>query len=256
MNKYFYLVKIQFIGFRFCGWQMQSNGKTIQLMIEKTISYILKHQNFKVLGAGRTDAKVSANEYAFELFLPESIVPANFLESLNKYLPPDIRALEVTEVSDQFNIMGDAKIKEYLYLFTHGEKPHPFSAPFMVHFQDNLDVELMKGAAKIFEGTHDFTEYCHKPSEHTILRRCIDRSEIVENDIYTANFFPANSWVYRVEGKGFLRHQIRLMMGALVRVGAGEWSLQDIENSLNGSSLGERDYIAPSSGLMLKKISF
>ena len=67
MNKYFYLIKIQYCGFRFSGWQKQTNAKTIQEMFDKTIFFITGHENFKTLGAGRTDAKVSANEYLLEL---------------------------------------------------------------------------------------------------------------------------------------------------------------------------------------------
>ena len=67
MQKYYYVVTIQFLGYRFHGWQKQPNVKTIHLMIDRTINFILEGKSFKTLGAGRTDAMVSAQEAAFEL---------------------------------------------------------------------------------------------------------------------------------------------------------------------------------------------
>ena len=69
LQKYFYVITVQFLGYRFHGWQKQPNVKTIHLMIDRTLKFILEEQQFKTLGAGRTDAMVSAQEAAFELFL-------------------------------------------------------------------------------------------------------------------------------------------------------------------------------------------
>ena len=64
-KRFFYLVNVQFLGYRFHGWQKQPNTKTVHLMIDRTLKYILGEQKFKTLGAGRTDAMVSANQAAF-----------------------------------------------------------------------------------------------------------------------------------------------------------------------------------------------
>src|SRR5690606_5074657 len=98
---------------------------------------------------------------AFELFLAEPLDDQNaFLKLFNYNLPQDIRALTIKEVDAKFNIINDSKSKEYLYLFTYGEKCHPFCAPIMTTFLDDLDIELMKQGAKLFEGTHYFKSYC------------------------------------------------------------------------------------------------
>ena len=67
-KRYYYLIKFQFLGYRFHGWQKQPNTKTLHLMIDRTMKYVLQDQHFKTLAASRTDAKVSAEEAAFELF--------------------------------------------------------------------------------------------------------------------------------------------------------------------------------------------
>ena len=80
--------------------------------------------------------------------------------------------------------------------------------------------------------------------------------EIVKNEIYTANFFPEESYVLRVKGAGFKRHQIRMMMGTLIQLGKHELDLDFIERSLLPDSTLEVTYIAPASGLMLNKMTF
>ena len=104
-KRFYYLIKIQFLGYRFHGWQKQPNQKTIHLMIDKTLNFILENKIFKTLGSGRTDAKVSASEAAIELFIEESPIQNldNFLEDFNLNLPQDIRALSIQEVNSYFN---------------------------------------------------------------------------------------------------------------------------------------------------------
>ena len=81
--KYFYVVTIQFLGFRFHGWQKQTNAKTLHEMVDKSLEFVFHHTNFKTLGASRTDAKVSANRYVFELFINGKclaiVIEADFL---------------------------------------------------------------------------------------------------------------------------------------------------------------------------------
>jgi tRNA pseudouridine38-40 synthase len=257
IKKYFYLFKIQYLGYRFHGWQKQPKVKTIHLMIDRTFNYILEDKYFKTLAAGRTDAMVSANEAAFELFLHHKIEDETaFLNLFNKNLPQDIRALSIKEVSEDFNIINSSKTKEYIYLFTSGEKCHPFCASILTTILDDLDIELMKQGAKLFEGKHNFKTYCYRVSHEGLYIRTIDVCELQENTIYTASFFPEKSYVLRIVGKGFGRNQIRLMMGALIKLGRGEITLDYIQNSLLPESTEVMDYIAPASGLILNKIEF
>ena len=255
--KYFYIVTIQFLGFRYHGWQKQKNAKTLHEMVDKTLEFVFHHQDFKSLGLGRTDAKVSANKYIFELFLNEELDKISFLRDLNSNFPNDIRALSVEKVGANFNVIKDAKIKEYIYFFSTGSINHPFAAPIIVGIEENLDIELMKMGAKLFEGEHYFHKYCTKPSVNTIFKRKILSCEISDNTIYTANFFPKKSYLLSVKGKGFLRYQIRLMMGILFQLGKGEVTLEFIEHSiLENNDRQPLKYIAPSSGLQLYDINF
>ena len=257
-KRYYYLVKFQFLGYRYHGWQKQPNNKTLHLMIDRTLKYILKNQSFKTLAASRTDAKVSAEMAAFELFLNGSPLESldQFLDQFNFNLPQDIRAISINEVSPEFNVIQDSKHKEYHYVFSNGEKCHPFCAPIMTTILEPLDINLMTLGAKLFQGKHNFKSYCYKAKNNGLYNRTIITCELINNNLYEANFFPKKSYLLRVTGKGFGRHQIRLMMGALIKLGRGEVGLDYIRDSLKENSDTKINYIAPASGLILKNIEY
>ena len=256
MQQYYYLIHIQYLGFRFHGWAKQPNVKTVHQFIDKTLPFVLGHKNFKTLGSSRTDAMVSANHAVFELFLRDPLDLEEFFYELNSNLPTDIRAINIEETTKDFNVIQSPKTKEYIYLFAFGEKCHPFCAPLLASFMNHLDIDQMKKGALLFQGKHDFKKYCTKPSEKTVFEREILVSHIEENKLYQASFFPTKSYVYHVHGKGFMRNQIRLMMGQLLRLGRGEKSLADIEKSLIHPDDVPLDFIAPPSGLILNKVNF
>ncbi len=256
--KYSYLVRFQYLGFRFHGWQKQPNLKTIHLGVDKTFKFMYEDVRFKTIGVGRTDAKVSSTDYAFQLFIDEIIDENTFVNVFNINSPSDLKGISIEKIEDpKFNIIQHPKEKEYRYYFSFGEKNHPYCAPFLVGFLDDLDIELMKEGAKLFEGEHNFSLFCVKPSEKTIVNRTVDFCRITENTELTASFFPEKSYILIVKGQGFLRNQIRLMMGALIELGRGSIDLNFIQESLKGNITKEfRRTIAPASGLHLHKITF
>ena len=255
-KKYFYLIELQYLGFRFHGWQKQPDVLTVEKMVERTLSYILERRRFKVIAAGRTDAKVSVNQTYMELFLEETPLEIDeFFALLNQNLPQDVRALSIQETDAKFNIIQHPKVKEYIYMFSYGEKFHPFCAPFMIHISEDLNIPEMQKAARLFEGEHDFRSYCYKPTPTTQTQGTILQCELKENTLYTASFFPEKSYMLQVKGEGFKRHQIRLMMGALLDVGKGQITLDFIKRTLNPQEDIKLEHIAQASGLMLHKVT-
>ena len=255
LKRYFYLIEFQYLGFRYHGWQKQPNVLTVEHMVARTMSYVLGHKKFKLLASGRTDAKVSANKAFVELFVMGNPLELDdFFLLLNENLPADIKALSVREVDKDFNVIEAPKEKEYVYLFSFGSKNHPFAAPYMTAIAKDLDIETMKKAAALFKGTHDFRNYAFKPNPETQTVGTISVCEIKVNTIYTANFFPDQSYVLRVKGKGFKRHQIRLMMGTLFDLGEGKIDLDFIAQTLDAQNSIKLERIAPASGLILNDI--
>ena len=255
--RYNYLIEIQYLGFRYHGWQQQSGVITLEKMVRKTLSYILGSRRKKVLSAGRTDAMVSAFSGYIELILEHNPIDQEiFLSDFNKNLPPDIRALSICQVNDDFNIIQHPKLKEYVYLFSFSGKSHPFCAPFLTPFQDELNLDVMKEAARLFEGERDFRSFIHLPSLETQSIMNVEKSLIQANDLFNLPVFPDKTYAYKVKGKGFKRQQIRLMMGAIYEAGLGKLSLDDIKTFLAKPSTPGYSYIAPASGLFLNKIEF
>mgnify|MGYP005846269695 CR=1 FL=1 len=251
----FYILHLQYLGFRFHGWAKQPGIKTVHHMVDRTLKFVFEDQAFKTLGGSRTDAMVSAEHFMLELFLDEPLADEDaFVEKINFNLPADIRLLAIEATNAKFNIIQHAKIKRYLYLFAHGEKAHPFSAPFLTTLQQPLDVAIMAKGAKMFEGQHEFKAYCKKPKENTTTFRTVKRCELVDNTFYNASFFPSPSYAVIFESKGFMRNQIRMMMGELFRLGNGEITIEQLENSLKPGFNRHLDRVAPASGLILHQI--
>ena len=256
MWKYYYLIHIQYLGYRFHGWAKQTKLKTLHLMVDKTFDFIFEDQDYKTLGSSRTDAMVSAEEMAFELFTKHPLDCDKLLFDLNDNFPPDMRALKVEEVDEKFNIINSPKTKEYIYLFAHGIKAHPFSSPHLYAFKEKLDIKLMQEGALMFEGEHNFKRYCTKPKENGRFIREVSLSRIVKNEVMSASFFPKETWAYHIHSKGFHRNQVRLMMGQLYELGKGSITLNNIKESLENENGPHFNYIAPASGLMLHKVHF
>ena len=252
---YMYLVEINFLGFRYHGWQKQKNAKTLHHVVDKTLSFVFDDNDYKTLGIGRTDAMVSASKYYFQLLTISSVDQNRFIELFNSNAPQDISAKNITSVKLGFDLLNCPKIKEYHYYFSNDKSYHPFAAPFIVNVTEKLDIDIMQQGASLFKGGHYFQKYCTKPSEKTIFKRVVESCEIVENTELTASFFPERSYVLKVRGKGFLRYQIRLMMAVLFELGKSNLDLEFIEKSLSKDNDGKfLRNIAPASGLQLYDI--
>ena len=146
-----YLIQLQFLGFRFSGWQKQKNAKTLHDIVDKSLSFVLQEDDYKTIGVGRTDAKVSASCYYLQLFVDVVLEECSFIELLNANFPADFKAISIQQVDRSFNIINVDKIKEYHYYFSFGEKNHPYAAPFMVNVEDELNIDSMMNAAKLFD---------------------------------------------------------------------------------------------------------
>lgn len=210
---------IEYAGQDFSGWQKQPRVKTIQGELEKAIFSITK-QNIGTTAAGRTDSGVHAlgQVIHFDTKLKRSM--HSWVKGINAFLPESIRVKWAVEVSDDFHARFSAKQREYQYLLLN----QPINSAIMRQNCGwtfyNLNIDLIKKSLLKFKGKHDFNAFrsseCQaKSSVRTISKICVKQHK--EYFLFT---FVADA---------FLQHQIRNMLGTILKVGYGAIDVSRID---------------------------
>ncbi len=253
-----FFLRLEFLGFRYHGWQYQPGTLTLEGMLRKTLRFVLPGTRVKMVAASRTDAKVSATDFALQLIIREHepLTTDWLLKQLNSNLPSDIRVAAISRPAPAFNAIRDSLIKSYGYFFCFGEKPHPFAASLLGFIPGSPDLEAMAAAARLFEGKHNFRGFMAGNTGNKRVFRTIDESRIMPNTELTASFFPKQSYIFKVSGNGFGRSQVRLMMAALADIGRGTEESETLLSVLKTGSDWPGASIAPASGLQLLQSTF
>lgn len=251
-----YLFWMQYLGFRYNGWQKQPDGKTVQGRMEKVLRFVLGHGNFTTLAASRTDAGVSCNRGAFELFSAEPVDIPNLVYQMNIFLPNDIRILEGQKVTQDFNIIRDVVEKEYRYHFATGERFHPFAAANLLHVNGEPDIPLMKKGVDLLLGKHDFRRFCSIDKITDDYVREVYEIEILDHEMAGKGLLPNTSYTIAIKGKGFLRYQVRIMVAVLIELGLGKITLDQISAALVSQEAKPLSEPARSHGLVLEALVF
>ncbi len=235
-------------GHRYAGFQKQVNACGIQSLIEKALQKINKSSEpVPVTAAGRTDAGVHALGQVFHFDGLEQIGEHGYYNALNTLLPKDIRIKKVEKADDDFHARFSAKTKHYEYVITT-ERDNPFNENYKTFVWRKLDIDRMRQGAKLLEGEHDFTSFCNaqihpdKPRTKTIYS-----IEIVEEgkDIRLVYI-----------GNGFLRYQVRMMSAALIALGEGRISLDELKRILEARDKHACRFNAPAKGLYLVSVGY
>ena len=209
---------VAYDGTRFCGWQRQENGPTIQAAIEdallpfsdRTIGGQVVPPT--VFGAGRTDAGVHALGQVASVQIGTQHPVESIRRALNVQLDRDIRVLEVTDAREGFNARFDAVGKTYRYRIATSEVVSPFAHRYVWHQPQPLDVKAMQAATPALVGRHDFSAFMSSGSDVLDTFRTVDRADLTVS---------GDELVFEVHGDGFLRHMVRAIVGTLVDIGTG-----------------------------------
>lgn len=237
---------VEYQGSNFSGWQRQIGERTIEEVIEKTIKKISK-EDIKLIGSGRTDAKVHALGQVAN-FKTRSTIPASrFKYILNNNLPEDIRIRESKEVSMDFHSRFSAKAKKYKYIVYNSKMPSALYRNFSYHIPRELDIDKMRSACEEFIGTHDFASFKG--------RRSVVKDTI--RTIYKIDISKKNDLIeITIIGKSFLKYMIRIMVGTLLEVGYGNLSRQDIREIIACKNRTKAKKTADPQGLFLMKVYY
>ena len=238
---------IRYDGSRYKGFQrLKDNDMTIQGKIEDVLSKMTS-ESIEIIGSGRTDMGVHAYGQVANFKTNSSLSIEKMQSYLYEYLPEDIVITKLEEVDERFHSRYNAKSKVYLYKIYNNKFHDPFLRRYTTHIPKKLDIELMKEASKYFIGEHDFTSFASSKSKKKSNVRTIHSINIKEENGLIEIYF---------EGNGFLYNMVRIMTGALIDVGLGKKTPEDIKNMLEVKNRAMASDTAPSKGLFLYKVKY
>jgi tRNA pseudouridine38-40 synthase len=250
---------IAYDGTRFVGWQRQTEGVSIQGLLEAALGRF-EGGPVVVHGAGRTDAGVHALGQVASAIVGCGHEPAAILKGLNAQLPPDVRVLSVHEEDAAFHARFSARAKTYRYLVRNGPLASPFERGLAWHVPEPLDVTRMQAAAAVLCGTHDFAAFQSSGSTVATTQRTIRSSVVTTSSAATACSPSAGVagllLSYEVTGDGFLRHMVRAIVGTLIDVGRRRLSPEVMVSLVEGGSRAAAGATAPAHGLFLVRVDY
>jgi tRNA pseudouridine38-40 synthase len=238
------LLKIEYDGTAYVGWQIQPNGIAVQEVVEAALTQITGQQ-MRIHSSGRTDTGVHARGMAAH-FLTESKLPLQaFREGVNRFLPVDVVIRDACEMPAGFHARFSARGKWYRYtIYPHAVRS-PLAARTSWHLRNTLDLDLMRQAAGYLVGEHDFQAFRSSG--------CVAKTSVRE--IFQVDVVVAGELVHiDFKGTGFLRNMVRMLVGTLVEVGMGKRLPGDVAKLLCGEPGEICGPTAPAHGLCLEEV--
>ncbi len=237
---------IEYDGTDYVGWQFQDNGLSIQQVMEQALEKILG-ETVRLHSSGRTDAGVHARGMVAHFDTTKSISLKAYIDGVNGLLPPDIAVREACDADPDFFARFDASGKWYRYSIYSSAVRSPVEARYSWHLKKTLDLHLMKQAAALLVGTHDFGAFRSS--------RCSARGAV--RQIYSIELLQEGAMIHLdIRGSGFLRNMVRIIAGTLAEVGLGKRSVESIEELLQGRDRQLGGRTAPASGLCLMEVYY
>ena len=233
-------------GTNYYGWQKQVGFISVQSTIEEVLSKIYD-SSITITGSGRTDAGVHALKQYFHFDVVKEKDLNQLIYAMNKMLPDDIKILSLEQVDSSFHARYDAKKKIYEYCIALTNKD-PFNYERAYVYPMPLDLDLLKQAINLFVGKHNYQDFTSKEEDEGGFIREIYKIEVEQID---------NLISVRFEGNGFMRYQIRNMVGSALAVASKKEDISFIEQHLKEGK--EREiiaYKAPAEGLYLVDVLY
>lgn len=234
-------------GTRYDGWAKQRNTEmTIQGKLEMVLSRMTDRE-VEVIGCGRTDAGVHAQNYVANAFLETDMDVTGMKAYMNQYLPDDICVLDVVKAGDRFHSRYNATGKTYQYTCYIGDGKPVFDRKYVYVLEKKPDVEAMRKAADHLVGSHDFASFCGNAKMKKSTVRKVDRIDIeVDGDYLRMTY----------HGNGFLQYMVRILTGTLLEVGWGERTPDSMPALLEAKKRAKAGFTVPPNGLRLVQIDY
>lgn len=241
-----FLLKFSYDGTNYSGFQSQPGLNTIEYQLEKALTKINNGVETTICATGRTDKGVHALSQYAHTDLSVSITEEKLKRALNSNLPDDIHIISTKIVSNDFHARYNVKGKEYKYYINLGEY-NPLERNYVFQYNYKLDVESMKKAIKYFIGTHDYRAFVTENKDKENCVRTIDKATIDLKD---------DKLIITFHGTGFLRYQVRNMVGLLIKVGENKISPEAVEKILESKDRTKSGKTAKAVGLYLTSVEY
>lgn len=252
-----YVLEIAFLGTRYAGWQMQPNAETVQGVLDRALSLLLRHP-VQSIGAGRTDAGVHATQLLVH-FDTTAVLTPHFLDRLNGILPQDIVVKNIFIPQNQeFNARFDAISRTYNYFIS----PHKnaFLAPYYWYLRRDLNLEKMNEAADVLKLHTDFASFAKSGGQNkTTLCDMMEAKWEMREGVNAAFGFLSQGlpcYVFTIKANRFLRGMVRGIVGTMVLVGEEKMSVEEFQAILTAQDRKEAASNAPAHGLYLVDIGY
>ena len=243
-----YLIKIEYEGTNFVGWQSQKNGKSIQDSVEKALKKVLKTK-IRIIGSGRTDKGVHAFSQFANFKLKKKIINKSiFLDSINFFLKKKlISILDLKEKNLVFHARHSAKLRSYEYMIINRQGSLSIFRNKAWHVKKKIDLRLMRKGAKLLEGIHDFSIFrASSCSARSPIKKIFPIKIKKVHDIILIN----------ISSKSFLQNQVRSMVGCLKYLSTNKWSFVDFKKAFKSKKRINCAPPAPACGLYLKNVIY
>lgn len=239
---------IEYNGAPYSGWQHQDHAPSVQKEIETAI-FKFSGQQVRIHVAGRTDAGVHARGQVAHFDLDyRDIDPFDLAKAINAHLRPQpIAVLQAGIVPEDFHARFSAKNKLYSYRLINRSAPLTIEQGMAWWFKKPLDDRAMHDAAQILLGQHDFTTFRDSECQAKSPVKSLQRFDITRH---------GEEIRFEVEGRSFLHHQVRNMVGTLILIGEGKWTKADLQAALDAKDRTKGGMTAPSDGLYLVRIDY
>ena len=241
-----YFIQLNYKGTHYHGWQIQPNAISIQEILNKAFSTILR-EDIEITGAGRTDTGVHALNYIahFDSVVQNLHTDDKFLFKINGFLPKDISIIDIIHVSNEAHARFDATTRTYHY-YIHQVKD-PFLLETSYFMSQTLDIELMNQASKRLFEFEDFTSFSKL---HTDVKtnNCKVIKAFWEVDAYKLKF--------TISADRFLRNMVRAIVGTLLEVGKKKITIDDFIAIIKNKNRSDAGISVPAQGLFLTKITY
>ncbi len=241
-----YLIKFSYDGSAYYGFQTQKEKETIQEKLEEALTKVNNNKKTAIIATGRTDKGVHAVAQYGHADIDVKITEVKLKRALNSNLPNDIHIIETKVVDDNFHARYQVKRKTYKYIINTGEY-NPLERNYVFQYNYSLNVEEMKKAIEYFKGQHDFRAFATDNKEKENCIRTITKVSIKKEK---------EKIIITFQGDGFLRYQVRNMVGILLRVGQEKISPETVEKILESKDRTKSGKTAPAEGLYLVDVKY